>query len=488
MPIHVHDTMAGHKVPLEIPESRPLGLYVCGVTVYDVCHLGHARSAVAFDVMARYLAWRGVRTRFVRNFTDVDDKIIARANERGISPADLATENIEAFHRDMGALGVLDSQGDLPEGLEVIEPRVTTTIPEIIELVQRIIDNGHAYEVDGDVYFAVRSFERYGRLSRRDIDEMRSGARVSVDERKRDPLDFALWKAAKPGEPEWDSPWGKGRPGWHIECSAMNLKHLGDTTDIHGGGKDLIFPHHENELAQTEGATGQTPWVRHWMHNGFVNIDDEKMSKSLGNFFTIQEVLRLHDPQTLRFFLLTTHWRSPINYSTDNLDSARARLTYLYETLARVDDALAGHDTKGIDGDPALLDAFSVAMDDDFNSAAALAALSASFKEANDRVAAPGRDDAERIRALAAFRGAVREVSRPLGVLGADPAAWLAAQKASATAAVRLSPEEIEARIAARAAAREARDWGRADELRDELKALGIVLKDGSDGTSWTVE
>ena len=488
MTIQVHDTMAGKKVPLELPTSRPLGIYACGVTVYDRCHLGHARSAVAFDVVARYLAWRGVRTKFVRNFTDVDDKIIARANERGVSPAALAEENIEAFYRDMGALGVVDSRGGAPAGLEVVEPRVTTTMPEIIDLVRQIVDRGHAYVVDGDVYYSVRSFPRYGRLSRRDVDDLRCGARVGVDERKQDPLDFALWKAAKPGEPEWASPWGPGRPGWHIECSAMNLKHIGETTDIHGGGKDLVFPHHENEIAQTEGATGVHPWVRCWMHNGFVNIDDEKMSKSLGNFFTIEEVLRVWDAQTLRFFLLTTHWRSPISYSTDNLDAALGRLTYLEETLARVDEALAGHDLADVEPDPGLLASFSAAMDDDFNTAAALAVLSAPFKECNDRVACADASGPERIRTLAGFRKAVGEAAVVLGVLGGDPAAWLGGRRAAAAAAMPLSPEEVEERIAARAAARKARDWAKADAVRDELKALGIVLRDGAEGTTWTVE
>ena len=486
--LRLYNTQTRKKEEFQTLEKGKVRMYVCGPTVYDNAHVGHAMSALVFDVVRRYLQYRGYDVNFVMNFTDVDDKIIARANERSISTTELAEANIEGFYRDMGALGVLDSRGEAPDGLEVIEPRVTTTMEPIIELVARILERGHAYEVDGDVYFAVRSFPRYGALSRRDVDEMRSGARIEVDARKRDPLDFAIWKAAKPGEPSWESPWGQGRPGWHIECSAMNLVHLGEQTDVHGGGKDLVFPHHENEIAQTEAGTGVHPWVRVWLHNGFVNVDDEKMSKSLGNFFTISDVLERWDPQVVRLFLLTTHWRSPISYSLDNLEQAQQRLVYLYETLARVDEALAGQQVGGVAPDAGLLEAFSAAMDDDFNTAAALGALSGPFKEANDRAGGAGASGPERVEALAAFRAAVREVSGPLGVLGVDPAEWLSARKADAASAVPLAAEEIEARITERAEARKAKDWGRADAIRDELAGLGIVLRDGPEGTTWTVE
>ncbi len=484
--IHVHDTLCGGKRPLPDPGDGPLKFYVCGVTVYDVCHLGHARSAVAFDVIARYLAWAGVDTTFVRNFTDVDDKIIARANKRGVTTDQVVEENIEYFYRDMGALGVLDSRPSTPKpkGLRVIEPRVTTTIEPIVEMVAKLIENGHAYASGGDVWFAVRSFEGYGALGRRTLDDMRAGARVDVDSNKRDPMDFALWKSAKPGEPSWGSPWGQGRPSWHIECSAMNLTHLGEHTHLHGGGKDLIFPHHENEIAQTEGATGKRPWVGAWLHNGFVNIDEEKMSKSLGNFFAIEDVLKVYDPHTLRFFLLTTHWRSPINYSSATLDESLKRLTYLQETLARVNEAVGDRAAAPA---PGIVAEFRAAMDDDFNTAAALAALSAPFKEANDRLSGGGASGDERLDALAAFRAAVVQVGVPLGILGDDPSRWLGDRKATAARQLPLSPEDIEARIAARKEARSNKEWAQADAIRDELLAKGVVLKDGPDGTTWTV-
>ena len=485
-PIHVHDTLVGGKKPLPDSGGGPLKFYVCGVTVYDVCHLGHARSAVAFDVIARYLAWTGRPVTFVRNFTDVDDKIIKRANLRGVTTERVVDENIEYFYRDMGALGILDSrpQTAKPEGLTVIEPRVTGTIGPIVEMVSRLIERGHAYVSGGDVWYAVRSFDGYGSLGRRTLDDMRAGARVAVDESKNDPLDFALWKAAKPGEPEWDSPWGKGRPGWHIECSAMNVTHLGNHTHLHGGGKDLVFPHHENEIAQTEGATGEAPWVGAWLHNGFVNVDEEKMSKSLGNFFSIEDVMKVYDPHTLRFFLLTTHWRSPINYSSVTLDEALKRLTYFQETLARVDEAVGDASAPMCAG---VLDEFNAAMCDDFNTAAALAALSAPFKEANDRLGGQGTSGAERTQALASFRATVRAIGEPLGILGDSPAGWLGDRHASAARQLALSAEEIGERIAARKQARADKEWAKADTIRDELAALGIVLKDGPEGTTWTV-
>ena len=307
---------------------------------------------------------------------------------------------------------------------------------------------------------------------------------MGVDENKRDPLDFALWKAAKPGEPEWDSPWGKGRPGWHIECSAMNVTHLGHHTHLHGGGKDLVFPHHENEIAQTEGATGQRPWVGAWLHNGFVNVDEEKMSKSLGNFFAIEDVLKVYDPHTLRFFLLTTHWRSPINYSSVTLDEALRRMTYFQETLARVDEAVGDASAPMCAG---VLDDFHAAMSDDFNTAAALAALSAPFKEANERLAGEGASGVERTQALASFRATVRAVGEPLGILRDDPAQWCSARRSEAAAQLPLSVQEIDERIEARTDARSSKEWARADAIRDELAAKGIVLKDGADGTTWTV-
>ena len=330
MGLRVYNTLTQSKeefIPLQ--EGR-IGMYVCGVTAYDLCHIGHARNAVVFDVIYRYLLYKGYQVTYVRNFTDVDDKIINRAQQEGINTEEIAARYIQEFSVDMGALGLKEP---------TVEPKATEHIPEMIDMVQRLIAKGHAYQVGGDVYFAVDGFSGYGRLSKRSLDEMQAGARIEVDEKKRNPLDFALWKAAKPGEPSWDSPWGRGRPGWHIECSAMSQKYLGDTLDIHGGGKDLIFPHHENEIAQSEGASGK-PFVRYWLHNGFVNIDREKMSKSLGNILTIKEILRDYHPELVRLFLLSRHYRSPIDYSSQGMEEARKNLERFYQTLAGIEEGL----------------------------------------------------------------------------------------------------------------------------------------------------
>ena len=479
--ITIHNTLTGKKEPFLTLEPGRVKMYVCGVTVYDLCHIGHARSYIAFDVIQRYLRWRGLDVTFVRNFTDVDDKIIKRANERGVSAEALSQQYIAAVHEDMGALGV---------GKADVEPLVSTHIPQIITVIDQLIARGHAYAAHGDVYFDVPSFSPYGALSKRPLDELQAGARVEVDERKRTPADFALWKAAKPGEPFWESPWGPGRPGWHIECSAMSCTHLGEQFDLHGGGMDLIFPHHENEIAQSHGATGIPP-ARYWTHNGFVNVDDEKMSKSLGNFFTIREVLKKYHPQAVRLFMLTTHYRNFINYTMEALEEATRRITYLYDTLQGIDQALAEPGTDVTSG-PLLspevtehvLDKFRGAMDDDFNTCAAIGQLSESIKLVNVIVrmkkTTPGR-----ARTLARLRADLTRVAAVLGVVDQDPSTTLAELRAHAIARCGIDEAEVAGLIAARKDARERKDWPEADRLRGELTTRGIEVMDTPQGTTW---
>ncbi len=476
MGLQIYNTLTARKEPFEPLAKGHVRMYVCGPTVYDMAHIGHARAYVAFDVVARYLR-RNCQLTYVRNYTDVDDKIIKRALELGETPGNLSERFIREFQTDMSALDVLPAD---------IEPKVTEHIGEVIALIEKLLVNKHAYVSAGDVYYAVDSFASYGRLSRRQLDDMEAGARVVVSEQKRNPLDFALWKAAKPGEPFWESPWGQGRPGWHIECSAMSSKYLGETFDIHGGGKDLIFPHHENEIAQSEGASGK-PFARLWMHNGFVNVDNEKMSKSLGNFFTIREVLEKFDPQSLRYFLLTTHYRSPINFSDRALAEAEGRVTYIYETLARLEAAA----TEGPAGPPYrdvevehIRERFVEAMDDDFNTAKVLGDLSATFKLVNDILDRP--EDAETdARTLRAIRQALVEVGAVLGLFGEPAQAVLERMAQRKQVARGIDAATVERLIGERAAARKARDFQRADAIRDELLGMGVEIKDTPQGTTW---
>ena len=456
--LQIHNSLTRHKadfVPLEPGKVR---LYVCGMTVYDLCHLGHARVMVVFDVVYRYLRHLGYEVTYVRNITDIDDKIINRANERGEAFADLTARFIQAMHEDAAALGVLPPTA---------EPRATAHIAEILAMIQVLITKGHAYAADnGDVYYAVASFPGYGRLSGKDPAELRAGSRVEPDEAKRDPLDFALWKAAKAGEPAWASPWGPGRPGWHIECSAMSTCCLGNHFDIHGGGADLQFPHHENEIAQSEGATGE-PFVNVWMHNGFVRINEEKMSKSLGNFFTVREILARYRPEEVRYFILTSQYRSPLNYDEEHLEQARGALTRFYTAL------------RGLPGAPpaggeVLRARFTAAMDDDFNTPEALAALFDLAREIN-------RARSEDPALAAGLAGQLRTLGAVLGLLQDDPEAYL---RGGPTAGG-LSDADIEDLIRRRAEARQARAWAEADRLRDEIQAAGILLEDGPGGTSW---
>ncbi len=459
--LKIHNSLTRTKEPFTPIEAGKVRMYVCGMTVYDLCHLGHARVLVVFDAVTRYLRYRGYEVTYVRNITDIDDKIIQRANENGEDIAALTGRFIDAMHEDAAALGVLPPDE---------EPRATASMDDIIRMVATLIDKGYAYtdatpEKAADVYYRVGAFESYGRLSGKKLDDLRAGERVAVDENKHDPLDFVLWKAAKPGEPSWDSPWGKGRPGWHIECSAMSTCCLGNHFDIHGGGQDLQFPHHENEIAQSEAATGET-FVNVWMHNGFVRINDEKMSKSLNNFFTVREILKLYKGEEIRYFVLASHYRSPLNYSDQLLDNARAALTRLYTSLR----GLTLPDEAGEDE---AVEKFVAAMDDDFNTPEALAVLFELAAQVNrlrlsDETAAANK--AAVLKALA----------NVLGLLEQDPESYLHGGVNETE-----DSGEIERLVAERLQAKREKDWARADRIRDQLKAMGIELEDRGDETLW---
>ncbi|NDP47414.1 MAG: cysteine--tRNA ligase [Sulfuriferula multivorans] len=451
--LHITNSLTRSKeefVPLTPGQVR---MYVCGMTVYDLCHLGHARVFVVFDMVTRWLRASGYNVVYVRNITDIDDKIIRRAQENNETPTALTERFITAMHEDERALGVLPPDH---------EPRATAYVAQMLTLIAQLEKAGLAYPApNGDVYYSVRSFDGYGRLSGKSLDELRAGERVEVDLSKRDPMDFVLWKAAKPGEPSWDSAWGPGRPGWHIECSAMSAELLGNHFDIHGGGQDLQFPHHENEIAQSEGAHG-CKFVNYWLHNGFVRVDNEKMSKSLGNFFTIREILKQYDAEVVRFFILRAHYRSPLNYSDAHLDDARNALSRLYTALKNVPLSGAEPDWNH----PAAI-RFRAAMDDDFNTAEALAVLFDLAGEAN-------RGDATAAQIL-------RNLGGVLGLLQRNTADYLQAGAPSAG----MDEQEIEALIAARKTARTERDFAESDRIRDALTAANIVLEDGPGGTTW---
>ena len=480
MPIVIHDTLAGAKRELVPLEPGKIRFYACGPTVYDFSHVGHARSYVVWDVVVRHLRARGYAVKYVRNFTDVDDKIIKRANERGEDPVALADRFARAYDEDMDALGNLRPDA---------APKVSDHVPQIVAMIATLVEKGFAYPAGGDVYYSVRKFPEYGRLARRNLDDLLSGARVEPGEAKRDPLDFALWKAAKPGEPAWDSPWGKGRPGWHIECSAMTVAHLGVPIDLHGGGKDLVFPHHTNEIAQSVAAVGDgttaESFSRHWMHHGFVEIDSEKMSKSLGNFFTIREVLAKFDPEVMRLFLLGTHYRHPINYSDVILQEAERRLRYLYRTLERADRLAAGAPAAGVGG---WVEQALGALDDDFNAPQVLAILAEVFTAANVLADRKGKKTPDDRAALAAFARDARKIGTTLGLLQRSPAEAVRALRAKAAARMGIDPADVEARIAERSAARKAKDFARGDGIRDALLARGVEILDGPDGTSWDIQ
>ncbi|MBX5480961.1 MAG: cysteine--tRNA ligase [Myxococcaceae bacterium] len=480
--ITVHNTLTGQKEPFTPKEPGKVRMYVCGPTVYSYIHIGNARTFTAFDVVARYLRYRGFDLTYVRNFTDVDDKIINAAKETGEEPVQLAQRYIDAFREDAKALHLIEPD---------VSPKVSDHIPEIVALIQKLVDRGVAYESQGDVYFQVSKYPQYAKLSKRNLDELRAGERVQPGEQKREPLDFALWKAAKPGEPAWDSPWGKGRPGWHIECSAMSAKYLGEDFDLHGGGLDLIFPHHENEIAQSEAAT-QKPFCRYWMHCGFLDLEGAKMSKSLGNVVRLRDALQRVDPEALRFFFLSTHYRNPLSFSEKSLADAETRMEYFYETLRRVDERAGGKDFgKGpLHGDPEqFVRDFERAMDDDFNVPGAFAALSGLFALMNELLDKPPvKDKAVIGRTLQALREVTRKFATVLGLLEDDPHDWLMRRRERLIAQKGIDRAKVEALIAERAAARAAKNFEEADRVRETLKAMGVEIMDTPAGTTWKVQ
>ncbi len=478
MSLRIFNTLSSRKEVFGPSPGNRAGMYVCGVTVYDYCHVGHARSAVVFDTIFRYLEHLEFDVTYVRNFTDIDDKIINRALEEKISWQEVTKKYIDAFYEDMGQLYIK---------APTVEPKATDHIPEMLDMIALLVGQGKAYESGGDVFYSVSSFSGYGQLSKKNIEELQSGARVEVNESKRDALDFVLWKKSKPGEPAWDSPWGAGRPGWHIECSAMGRKYLGDTFDIHGGGKDLVFPHHENEIAQSCGVTGCPP-VRFWVHNGFVNIDKEKMSKSLGNFFTLRDIYKKHHPETLRLFLASSHYRSPIDFSEKNLEDAEKVLSRFYEALADADEVLKGElASRDLVRKHPLLTKCEEAMNDDFNTSVVLALMNEELRAINtelDKIARGSGDQNKLLVCVAAFR----LVGGLLGLLSSSPEKFKKEIFDLKKSSLGLDVAKIEKLIKDRDLARKGQDWGRADQCRDELTQMGVVLEDTPQGTEWKIQ
>jgi cysteinyl-tRNA synthetase len=463
--IRIHNSMTGEKEPLQPINAGQVRMYVCGMTVYDYIHIGHARMLIVFDVVSRYLRYRGFDLTYVRNITDIDDKIIRRALENGEPMDALSGRFIQAMDEDSALLGLARPDH---------EPRVTQYLPEIIRMIGQLIDNGYAYVADdGDVLYAVAKFEGYGKLSGKRLSDLRAGARVEVDENKRDPLDFVLWKHAKRDEPSWDSPWGKGRPGWHIECSAMSTALLGTRFDIHGGGMDLKFPHHENEIAQSCGANGDK-FANLWMHNGFVNVDDEKMSKSLGNFFTVREVLpRLRHPEVMRYFVLSSHYRGPINYSLEQLEQADSALSRIYTALRDLpaaDVVESEHSAR-----------FREVMDDDFNTPEAIAVLQNMTREINS---AKATGQPKKLALAAALGAELRALGAVVGLAQVAPEEFLKLRSNVSGSGAGLSDADIEQHIAARIAARKGKNWAESDRIRDELVQAGVILEDKPGGTT----
>ncbi len=497
MSLCVYNTLSGQKetfVPLR--ENR-VGMYVCGVTVYDFCHVGHARAAVVFDTIFRYFKYLGYDVQYVRNFTDIDDKIIKRAQEENSPWQEVTQKYIDAFYEDMGKLNIAS-----PE----VEPKATDHITEMTDMISSLVEQDKAYESGGDVFYSVKTFADYGMLSGKKTDDLLAGARVEVNENKRNPLDFALWKKSKPGEPAWESPWGPGRPGWHIECSAMARKYLGDTFDIHGGGKDLVFPHHENEIAQSCGTTGHPP-VKYWIHNGFVNIDKEKMSKSLGNFFTLRDIYKQHHPETLRLFLISSHYRSPIDFSEKNLQDAEKVLSRFYEGLGDAEkvlsrfyegqgdaeDLLANTKLEEIAGikekvrSYPLMEKFETAMNDDFNTAVVMAHLNEELRGLNTERSKLAHGSGDKTE-LAVRTAALKEAGGVLGLFCKDPGRFQSEIMELKTRKMDVDVDKIAELIAQRNAARKSKSWSEADRCRDELTRMGVALEDTPGGTEWKLK
>ncbi|MDA8083197.1 MAG: cysteine--tRNA ligase [Nitrospiraceae bacterium] len=482
--MRIYNTLTAKKEDFVPVKPGAVRMYSCGITAYDHCHIGHARSAIVFDVMRRYIRYKGYAITYIRNFTDIDDKIINRGHQEGMAWDAVAKKYIDEYYRDMDMLGV---------GRADVEPRATEYIAQMIHIVKGLVEKGFAYESEGSVYFEVAKFGDYGKLSKRDPDDMMAGARIEVNEKKKSPMDFALWKASKEGEPAWDSPWGPGRPGWHIECSAMSLEHLGETFDIHGGGADLIFPHHENEIAQSEAFTGK-PFVKYWVHNGFITVDKEKMSKSLGNFFTIKEILGKFDSEAIRFFLLSTHYRSPIEFSDEQLKEAEASIDRYYTTVLRVRDFLgldhakekASSEEKALEEVlSGFITGFREAMDDDFNTALAIGGIFELIRVLNKYLDGKpsGRHSMELVTRS---RELLKEVGAVLNIFARTPEEWYKALMS--VKHIGLSEADILLKIDQRQQARANRDWAAADTLRKELDSQGIVLEDKKDGTTWRVK
>ena len=470
MSLRVYDTRRAKKIEFQPVDDDKIGIYFCGMTVQDKPHMGHMLAFVSGDMIRRYLEYKGYNVKYIQNFTDIDDKILDKAKEEGVDYREVAERNVQAYFESAKKLHIKPA---------TLYPRATEHIKEILELISTLIEKGYAYPAGGDVYFRVRSFESYGKLSKRKIDDLMSGARIAVGEAKDDPLDFALWKASAPEEPGWDSPWGRGRPGWHIECSAMSMKYLGRTLDFHGGGEDLIFPHHENEMAQSCGATDKE-FVRYWLHHAFVRIDQEKMAKSLGNAFAIEDVLKEVEAEGLRLHLLSTQYRSPLDFSADGIGESTRALVRAYETIARAEDADVVAPVYAYDEEDAA--PVVEAMDDDFNTARAVAVAFESVREVNRHL------DAGRTADAARPLGLIKAVGAGIGLFGRPAAEFLESYRSRGADKSGVDPAEIEKLIADRKAARGSKDWAAADRIRDELAARDIVLEDGPEGTSWKLK
>lgn len=479
MALRVFNTLNGNKEPFEPIESGKVRMYVCGPTVYDSCHIGHARSVVVFDVIARYLKAKGYKVTYVRNFTDVDDKIIDKANQLGIDSKKVAERFISEFYEDMDALNVERAS---------IEPKATEHIGQIIRFVEKLIKGGFAYQIEGDVYYSVEKFKEYGKLSGRRLEDMEAGARVDIDPKKKNPFDFVLWKAAKPGEPAWESPWGKGRPGWHIECSAMSSEYLGETFDIHGGGKDLCFPHHENEIAQSESISGK-PFVKYWIHNGFVNIENEKMSKSLGNFLLIKDILKTYHPEVVRLFLLSNHYRSPIDFTDKAMDEARKGLDKMYALLLRVGNTIGLESNQDIEtGD--CWQQFCEAMDDDFNSAQGIGIIFDTVRKVNrmlDQCETEPLFSYQLKKKIQNDLADIRRIGNILGILLEKPDEYFDKKQTQVLEQKSIDPTMIAKMVEERTKARKAKNWEKADQIRKQLADLSIIIEDRPDGTVWKI-
>jgi cysteinyl-tRNA synthetase len=477
MALRIYNTLSRKKEPFKPVQPGKVGMYVCGPTVYDSCHIGHARSVVVFDVVARYLRTKGFDVTYVRNFTDIDDKIIDKAKQLGIESQAVAEKFIKEFYTDMDALNVERA---------TIEPKATEHISQIIMFIEKLIEGGFAYRIEGEVYYSVETFKEYGLLSGRKLEDMEAGARVDINEKKRNPFDFVLWKSAKSGEPAWESPWGKGRPGWHIECSAMSHHYLGETFDIHGGGKDLNFPHHENEIAQSEVIFGK-PFVKYWIHNGFVNIDQEKMSKSLGNFMMIKDVLKTYHPEVVRLFLLSNHYRSPIDFTDKAMDEARTGLDKIYALLERIDEKTDVHALQGTEAGNCW-ENFCEAMDDDFNTARGIGIIFDAVRNMNrllDQVV--GKLSPELELTIQATLSDLLRAGNILGIMTESPKTYFEKRRSESLRKQAIDSAVVERMVEERVVARKARDWETADQIRKQLQDMNVVVEDHPEGTIWKI-